>query len=167
MPGEHNHPKNKEKLEREKVREACQRRAVADIGERASKVVYQEASEGTGLTLRQFQNLKNSIYRARQKQQPAQSEQYEPRTKTDVFEPYKRVDSNEHDVLPRAVGSDITWGQEVLRPGQRLGPAELGLLATVGVTTVQCYAVPTVGVMSTGNEVGLGQGFCNKIIRPV
>ena len=56
-------------------------------------------------------------------------------------------------VIVRAVGSDIARGQEVLRPGQRLGPSELGLLATVGVTSVQCYAVPTVGVMSTGNEV--------------
>ncbi|GFN82326.1 gephyrin [Plakobranchus ocellatus] len=53
----------------------------------------------------------------------------------------------------RAVGSDISLGQEVLRPGQRLGPAEMGLLATVGVTSVQCYAVPVVGVMSTGNEL--------------
>ncbi|RUS89088.1 hypothetical protein EGW08_003151, partial [Elysia chlorotica] len=53
----------------------------------------------------------------------------------------------------RAVGSDIARGQEVLRPGQRLGPSELGLLATVGVTNVQCYSLPKVAVMSTGNEL--------------
>ncbi|XP_055879906.1 gephyrin-like isoform X4 [Biomphalaria glabrata] len=53
----------------------------------------------------------------------------------------------------RPVGSDIEKGQEVLSVGQRLGPSELGLLATVGVTTVQCYSLPTVGVLSTGNEL--------------
>lgn len=36
-----------------------------------------------------------------------------------------------------------------------LGPSEIGLLATVGVTQVLCYTKPTVGVMSTGNEVRL------------
>ncbi|XP_005090817.2 gephyrin [Aplysia californica] len=53
----------------------------------------------------------------------------------------------------RTVGSDIEKGQEILCEGQRLGPAELGLLATVGVTSVPCYRMPVVGVMSTGNEL--------------
>ncbi|CAL1542166.1 unnamed protein product [Lymnaea stagnalis] len=53
----------------------------------------------------------------------------------------------------RPVGSDIEKGEEVLCAGQRLGAAELGLLATVGVTSVQCYSLPTVGIMSTGNEL--------------
>ena len=53
----------------------------------------------------------------------------------------------------RPVGSDIAAGQQVLSKGQRLGPAELGLLATVGVASVACYRQPTVAVMSTGNEV--------------
>lgn len=54
----------------------------------------------------------------------------------------------------RPVGSDIKAGEIVLSKGQRLGPSELGILATVGVTNVTCYKLPTVGVMSTGNEVG-------------
>lgn len=54
----------------------------------------------------------------------------------------------------RPVGSDIKAGEVVLSKGQRLGPSELGILATVGVTNVTCYKLPTVGVMSTGNEVG-------------
>ncbi|ESO97774.1 hypothetical protein LOTGIDRAFT_104386, partial [Lottia gigantea] len=53
----------------------------------------------------------------------------------------------------RRVGSDIAQGSQVLSKGQRLGPAELGLLATVGVTLVSCYALPVVGVMSTGDEL--------------
>ncbi|XP_076442878.1 gephyrin-like [Babylonia areolata] len=53
----------------------------------------------------------------------------------------------------RPVGSDIKAGEKVLSEGQRLGPAELGLLATVGVTSVRCYRTPVVAVMSTGNEL--------------
>jgi len=53
----------------------------------------------------------------------------------------------------RPVGCDIEKGQLVLSRGMRLGPSELGLLATVGVTQVKCYRLPRVGVMSTGNEV--------------
>ncbi|KAK6192731.1 hypothetical protein SNE40_004155 [Patella caerulea] len=53
----------------------------------------------------------------------------------------------------RKVGSDIAEGSQVLCKGQRLGPAELGLLATVGVTTIKCYHAPVVGVMSTGDEL--------------
>lgn len=53
----------------------------------------------------------------------------------------------------RAVGSDIAPGESVLMAGRQLGPAELGLLATVGVTEVKVYRPPVVGVMSTGDEL--------------
>ncbi|XP_064599685.1 LOW QUALITY PROTEIN: uncharacterized protein LOC135466213 [Liolophura sinensis] len=53
----------------------------------------------------------------------------------------------------RPVGSDIPKGHQVLSSGMKLGPAELGLLATVGVMTVKCHKLPVVGVMSTGNEL--------------
>jgi len=55
----------------------------------------------------------------------------------------------------RPVGCDIEQGQLVLSRGMRLGPSEIGLLATVGVTRVNCYRLPRVGVMSTGNEVNV------------
>ena len=45
-------------------------------------------------------------------------------------------------------------GEVVLREGERLGPAELGLVATVGVTRLEAYRRPHVAVLSTGNEVG-------------
>ena len=56
-------------------------------------------------------------------------------------------------MLCRPVGCDIEKGQVMLSRGMRLGPSEIGLLATVGVTRVTCYRLPRVGVMSTGNEV--------------
>ena len=37
----------------------------------------------------------------------------------------------------RAVGSDIRAGETVLAAGERIGPAEIGLLATVGAANVQ------------------------------
>ena len=54
----------------------------------------------------------------------------------------------------RPVGSDVHASEVVLREGERLGPAELGLMATVGVTKVEVYRRPRVAVLSTGNEVG-------------
>ena len=53
----------------------------------------------------------------------------------------------------RPVGCDIKTGETVLRAGQVLGPGELGLLAAVGVTSVQVAAQPVVTVISTGNEI--------------
>ncbi len=53
----------------------------------------------------------------------------------------------------RPIGSDIAAGQQVLAPGALLGAAELGLLATVGATTVRAHRRAVVGVMSTGDEL--------------
>ncbi len=53
----------------------------------------------------------------------------------------------------RPIGFDIEKNAKILEKGQKLGPSELGLLATVGVTKVPCFKRPTIGVMSTGNEV--------------
>ena len=40
----------------------------------------------------------------------------------------------------RAVGSDIREGQTVLGRGERVGPAEVGLLATIGAARIQARA---------------------------
>ncbi len=53
----------------------------------------------------------------------------------------------------RPVGYDIAAGAQVLAGGERLGPAELGLIATVGVTEVLVHPRPRVGVLSTGDEL--------------
>jgi len=42
----------------------------------------------------------------------------------------------------RAVGSDIRAGEAVLRRGDRLGAAEVGLLACVGATQLQVRSQP-------------------------
>ncbi|XP_076310110.1 molybdenum cofactor synthesis protein cinnamon isoform X2 [Tachypleus tridentatus] len=53
----------------------------------------------------------------------------------------------------RPPGSDVKQGTMVLNSGLSLGPAELGLLATVGATKVSVYCKPITAVMSTGNEL--------------
>ena len=53
----------------------------------------------------------------------------------------------------RPVGCDIKAGEKVLTAGTVLGPGELGLLAAVGVTEVVVSSLPTVTVLSTGNEI--------------
>lgn len=53
----------------------------------------------------------------------------------------------------RPVGVDVAPGELVLEAGARLGPAEIGLLATVGVTDVRVHPRPRVAVMSTGDEL--------------
>ncbi len=53
----------------------------------------------------------------------------------------------------RQIGSDIRTGEAVLNAGTRLGAAEIGLLATVGVATVPVHAPPTVAILSTGDEL--------------
>lgn len=54
-------------------------------------------------------------------------------------------------VRPR--GEDVRPGDHVLSPGQRLGPAEIGLLATLGHSPVRVHRRPRVAVLSTGNEL--------------
>jgi molybdopterin molybdotransferase len=53
----------------------------------------------------------------------------------------------------REAGEDIRAGAEVLSRGQRLGPAELGLVASLGQGTVQCFPRLKVAIFSTGDEV--------------
>ncbi|XP_045573779.1 gephyrin isoform X6 [Salmo salar] len=53
----------------------------------------------------------------------------------------------------RPIGHDIKRGECVLSKGTHMGPSEIGLLATVGVTEVEVQKFPVVAVMSTGNEL--------------
>ncbi|KAM3871395.1 gephyrin a [Diretmus argenteus] len=53
----------------------------------------------------------------------------------------------------RPIGHDIRRGECVLSKGTHMGPSEIGLLATVGVTEVSVHKFPVVAVMSTGNEL--------------
>jgi gephyrin len=53
----------------------------------------------------------------------------------------------------RATGSDIAAGETVLAAGDVVGPAEVGLAATVGVDSLTVHSLPLVAVLSTGDEV--------------
>jgi molybdopterin molybdotransferase len=53
----------------------------------------------------------------------------------------------------RCAGEDIKIGQEVLTPGRRLTPADIGLLASLGCSEVSVFEQLTVAVISTGDEL--------------
>ncbi len=61
------------------------------------------------------------------------------------------------DVSPgeniRPIGSDIQAGELVLAAGTRLGFAEVGLLASMGVTPVPVARKPRISIISTGDEL--------------
>ncbi len=53
----------------------------------------------------------------------------------------------------RRAGEDIRRGATVLEPGLILGPAELGVLVSVGRSSAACTRRPRVSVLSTGDEL--------------
>jgi molybdopterin biosynthesis enzyme len=59
-------------------------------------------------------------------------------------------------------------GAHVLQPGELIGPAEMGILATVGVVRVPVHRRPQVAITSTGDEVsgcvGLRCGLCGPAL---
>jgi molybdopterin molybdotransferase len=55
------------------------------------------------------------------------------------------------NILTRA--KEMSAGERVLSAGTVLRPQELGLLATVGRTTVRAYPHPAVAILTTGDEV--------------
>ncbi len=73
----------------------------------------------------------------------------------------------------RAAGGDVAAGSTVLRTGERMGPAHLAVLASIGVGRVKTYARPKVAIMSTGDELRppdtaeLGPGLIRDTNRPL
>jgi len=53
----------------------------------------------------------------------------------------------------RRSGEDVTRGATVLHRGDRLGPAALGLAASIGLSHLDVAARPRVALMSTGDEL--------------
>lgn len=66
---------------------------------------------------------------------------------------FERAAQAGQNVVPR--GSEARAGQTILKPGMRLGFAELALAAQVGATQLQCAQRPRVAILSTGDEVVL------------
>jgi len=64
-----------------------------------------------------------------------------------IFEPAKRGKNI------RRAGEDVTAGDRIFKPGAVLGPAEIGLLASLGIPEVQVYQRPRVAIISTGSEL--------------
>ncbi len=59
--------------------------------------------------------------------------------------------AGEANVRPR--GSDVTRGETLLPAGLRIGPAQIGAAAAVGLRSLPCRRAPRVAVMSTGTEL--------------
>ncbi|OGL08959.1 MAG: hypothetical protein A3F92_02885 [Candidatus Rokubacteria bacterium RIFCSPLOWO2_12_FULL_71_22] len=59
----------------------------------------------------------------------------------------------ERGAFVRPVGEDVRAGDVVLEAGHRVGPAEVGLLATLGYARVVVGRRPRVAVLSTGDEL--------------
>jgi molybdopterin molybdotransferase len=64
---------------------------------------------------------------------------------------FERAVEPGQNIVPR--GSEARAGQVLLAPGQRLGYAEVAVLAQVGRSTVRVYQRPGVAILSTGDEV--------------
>ncbi|MBV9263109.1 MAG: molybdopterin molybdotransferase MoeA [Candidatus Eremiobacteraeota bacterium] len=52
-----------------------------------------------------------------------------------------------------AAAADMRAGETLLQPGRRLRPADVALLAALGVTRIPVYRRPVVGVFSSGDEL--------------
>ena len=53
----------------------------------------------------------------------------------------------------RYAAGDIRHGEELLAAGTRIGPAQIGALAAVGLSAVTCRRRPRVAVLATGTEL--------------
>jgi gephyrin len=53
----------------------------------------------------------------------------------------------------RPIGSDLRAGDVLVRAGSSIGPAEIGLLASLGHTAINVYRRPRFSILSTGDEL--------------
>ena len=53
----------------------------------------------------------------------------------------------------RQAGEDVRIGQVVIPQGKKIGPGDIGVLASLGITNVPVRVKPKVAILSTGNEV--------------
>jgi molybdopterin molybdotransferase len=53
----------------------------------------------------------------------------------------------------RSRGEDVTKGARVLRQGDVLDAARVGIAASLGIGTLQVYRIPRIAILSTGNEL--------------
>jgi molybdopterin molybdotransferase len=86
---------------------------------------------------------------------------------TDTVIPYEHLSATEHEGFKRFTitaaveagqyihtqGADALAGQILMPAGTLLSPAEIGVLASVGKTTVQVSRLPKVAIIATGDEL--------------
>ena len=53
----------------------------------------------------------------------------------------------------REIGSDLQNGDIILRKGHVLSAADIGILSSVGITTIETISKPRVAIFSSGNEI--------------
>jgi gephyrin len=78
-----------------------------------------------------------------------------PVEKTELRDDHVVVDEDEiaeGDNI-RPIGSDLRKGDVLVEAGTKLGPAEIGLLASLGHAKVEVVRKPRVSVLSTGDEL--------------
>lgn len=66
----------------------------------------------------------------------------------------------------RRSGEDVRQGAVVLQRGQRLGPGELGLAASLGLSSVAVVRRPRVALFSTGDELVMPGEVSPEKMRP-
>jgi molybdopterin molybdotransferase len=76
-----------------------------------------------------------------------------PLEQTEALDGRVRVPALTPGANIRRAGEDIRSGDVVLRPGTLLGPAELGVAASVGRASLRCAVRPRVAVLVTGDEL--------------
>lgn len=65
-------------------------------------------------------------------------------------------------------GEDIKKGDIVLRKGEILTPAKIGVLVAIGIKEIEVYSIPKVAVISTGNEIiDVGKNLTNGKIYDI
>lgn len=64
--------------------------------------------------------------------------------------PHASIQAGQH---VRQAGEDIALGSRVFLPGQRIQSAEMGLLASLGMTEISVFRRLSVAIFSTGDEV--------------
>lgn len=52
-----------------------------------------------------------------------------------------------------SIGEDISKDQRVLRRGLKLRPQDIGVLSSIGIDRVRVYKLPTIAIISTGDEI--------------
>ncbi len=66
------------------------------------------------------------------------------------IEVYKAVPAGENVILK---GEDVMTGDLVLQKGTSIRASEIGALMALGITEIEVYDLPRVGILSTGDEI--------------